>query len=113
MNLQWLRFVLRRLPGMAAERQRVAELADWLRAALKDAGVATLGASNIVPVLIGDGARAVAVARSLREAGFWAAAVRPPTVPPGTSRLRLSLNAAMSREALAPLPGLIAEALDG
>lgn len=111
LNLEWLRFVLKRLPELNTARKRVADMAARLREALDGQGLRTAGASNIVPVIIGDAGRAVAVAEALREAGYWVSAVRPPTVPEGTSRLRLSLNAAMSWETLAPLPKLIAQAL--
>lgn len=110
-NVAWLRFVLARLPEMAAERRRVAELSEGLRQALRAEGLDTMGASNIVPVLIGDSSRTLAVAEEVRSQGFWVTAIRPPTVPQGTSRLRLSLNASMSWEMLAPLPGLIAQAM--
>jgi 8-amino-7-oxononanoate synthase len=52
--------------------------------------------SPIVPVIIGEEALAVAASERLREAGFRIPAIRPPTVPPGTSRLRVSLSAAHS-----------------
>ena len=110
-NVEWLRFVLGRLPAMQAERQHVAALAGNLRQALSKEGLRTMGASNIVPVLIGDAARTVDVAAQVREQGYWVTAIRPPTVPQGTSRLRLSLNASMSWEKLAPLPKLIAQAM--
>ncbi|BAL24704.1 8-amino-7-oxononanoate synthase [Azoarcus sp. KH32C] len=48
----------------------------------------------IQPVVIGDNAEAVAVARALWDEGIWVPAIRPPTVPNGTARLRVSLSAA-------------------
>ena len=110
--VEWVRFVLKRLPELGAVRRRVAGMADQLRADLRAQGLQTGGESNIVPVIIGDAGRTVAVARTVQEAGYWVSAVRPPTVPQGTSRLRLSLNASMNRESLAPLPGLIAAAME-
>jgi 7-keto-8-aminopelargonate synthetase-like enzyme len=49
--------------------------------------------SQILPVLIGEAERAVAVGTRLLDEGVYVAAIRPPTVPPGTSRLRVSLMA--------------------
>lgn len=84
------------------------ERGDTLRAhlaALIDALRSRLGLSRwqvlpsrtaIQPVVIGDNAETLAVGRALREEGLWVPAIRPPTVPPGTARLRISLSAAHS-----------------
>jgi 8-amino-7-oxononanoate synthase len=49
--------------------------------------------SPIVPVIIGDETEAVAASADLLARGLWVPAIRPPTVPPGTSRLRITLSA--------------------
>ena len=54
--------------------------------------------SPIVPVMLGDEARAMAAADGLRERGLLVPAIRPPTVATGTSRLRISLSAAHTDE---------------
>lgn len=110
-SVHWLCFVLRQIPLMRDQRDKVDQLATRFRAALREAGLKTDGSSNIVPVLVGDAGRAVAAAERVCEAGYWVKAVRPPTVPAGTSRLRLSLNAAMDWEQLAPLPAIIKASL--
>jgi len=56
--------------------------------------------SPIVPIIIGEDAQAVAVAENLRAQGFDIRAIRPPTVPAGTARLRLSLNANLGEASL-------------
>jgi 8-amino-7-oxononanoate synthase len=82
-------------------RQRVRELAATLRRRLSSAGVPIgSGTSHIVPVLIGDNDAAVAVAEDLQDAGFDVRAIRPPTVPSGTARLRVSVNATLTDEVL-------------
>lgn len=50
-------------------------------------------ATPIQPLLLGEAARALALSRALFERGYWVAAIRPPTVPAGTSRLRVTLSA--------------------
>jgi len=50
----------------------------------------------IQPLLIGDNHKALALSEGLRERGIWVAAIRPPTVPQGTARLRITLSAAHS-----------------
>lgn len=54
--------------------------------------------SPIVPVVLGDERRALQASAALLEAGIWVPAIRPPTVPPGTSRLRVTLSAAHTDE---------------
>ena len=110
-SAHWLCFVLRQIPLMQKQRAKVGQMAEKFRHALRDAGLQTLGSSNIVPVMVGDATRAVAAAERICDSGYWVKAVRPPTVPTGTSRLRLSLNAAMDWEQLAPLPAIIAKSL--
>jgi len=64
--------------------------------------------TQIVPLIAGSNHAALSLSKRLREAGFFATAIRPPTVPAGTARLRLAFTAAHST---ADLDGLL-EALD-
>lgn len=59
--------------------------------------------SAIVPVILGDPARALVAAQTLEDAGFLVVAMRPPTVPEGTSRLRITFSAGHSDEDVARL----------
>lgn len=54
--------------------------------------------SAIQPLLVGDAVRAMKLSEQLRDAGLLISAIRPPTVPAGTSRLRITLSAAHSEE---------------
>jgi len=76
-------------------RERLLARARYLRERL---GLA--GDSPIIPIIIGENERAVAVARELQAAGFDVRAIRPPTVPPGTARLRVTVNQGLSEEVL-------------
>jgi 8-amino-7-oxononanoate synthase len=83
------------LPGLEGERLRLAANADRLRAALAGAGLDTARSSTqIVPVLIGGADEAVAASQALEAEGILGVAIRPPTVPQGTSRIRFALTAA-------------------
>lgn len=57
----------------------------------------------VQPIVIGDNAESLQAAASLYEQGFWVPAIRPPTVPVGTARLRITLSAAHTSEDLALL----------
>lgn len=91
-------------------RGRLHVNARRLRGALADAGleVARQG-SPIVPVVIGDNARSVEIAQRLARRGFDVRAVRPPTVPEGTARLRLSVHADHAGGDLDALAAAVAE----
>jgi 8-amino-7-oxononanoate synthase len=83
--------VLRERPELGSE---ACALASRLRGALRSAGwQVPEGRSPIVPVIVGDEAAALALSARLREAGHWAPAIRPPTVPPGQCRLRVTVTA--------------------
>jgi len=78
-----------------ALRQRLAALIDQFRAGAGDLPMTiTASRSAIQPLIVGENARALHLARTLREQGIWVTAIRPPTVPAGTARLRLTLTAA-------------------
>ena len=74
-------------------RRQLLERAIRLRELLMESNLPVQpGDSQIIPVILGDNTRAVAVAARMQQAGFDVRAIRPPTVPPGTARLRISVN---------------------
>jgi 8-amino-7-oxononanoate synthase len=82
-------------PAEAWRPAKLAAIARFAHAELQRRGFDTgASAGHIIPVLLGTPERALAVSAALLRAGFHAPAVRPPTVPAGTARLRLSLTAA-------------------
>jgi 8-amino-7-oxononanoate synthase len=92
-------------------RRRVLDLSARLRAALRDRSFDTGGSvTPIVPIIVGEPRRALDLAGALLERGIFCPAVRPPTVPPAGSRLRISLTADHTQEDLARLVRALAEA---
>ena len=83
-----------------SRQQRLHELADRLRVSLRDCGfeIPAGCVAPIVPVIIGDPEATVETARRLEDRGFLVPAIRPPTVPNGSSRLRISLSCAHSHD---------------
>ncbi|HAU5605648.1 TPA: 8-amino-7-oxononanoate synthase [Citrobacter koseri] len=84
-----------RSPEGADRREKLAALIQRFRSGVK-ASDFTLANSHsaIQPLIVGDNARALRLADTLREQGCWVSAIRPPTVPAGTARLRLTLTQA-------------------
>lgn len=74
-------------------RQELHERILYFKEALRQGGMsADLGPTQIIPLQLGESAKAVAAAQYLREHGLFVPAVRPPTVPEGTARLRFSIT---------------------
>src|SRR5690606_7107428 len=103
---------------------RIAREEGWRRDRLRDAARAArtrlhqMGCdpggdsdSAIVPIPIGDPASTMRVAAGLERAGFVVGAIRPPTVPAGTSRLRITLSAAHGPEDIRRLCSALGAAL--
>ena len=84
------------VPGMDAERERLARNSQRLREVLAQRNYDTLGSTTqIVPAVIGAEQDTLDAAQGLENAGVLAVAIRPPTVPAGSSRLRLTLSSAL------------------
>ncbi|WP_353861477.1 8-amino-7-oxononanoate synthase [Azospirillum formosense] len=99
------------VPTLDAERARLQAMAERLRAAFHGLGIATAGSSTqIVPAIVGAEEDALALSRRLEEHGILGIAIRPPTVPPGTSRLRFALSAAHTDADMDALTGAVADA---
>ena len=116
-------------PAMAAaalEALRIAEVEPWRRQHVKDrarqlrgrlraAGRTTTGAddAHIVPIVVGDALRTMALVADLRRRGFLIGGVRPPTVPEGTARLRVSVSAVHAPELVDMLAANLIDAMRG
>lgn len=96
-----------------SEPQRRVELharSSWLREELRGQGWDLCGsASQIIPLRVGAAGRAVELAAKLMDAGFFVPAIRPPAVPEGGSRLRLSLRWSHTGEQLQRLVETLGE----
>jgi 8-amino-7-oxononanoate synthase len=113
-TVNWNRFVFQHMLSMNRERLHLQQLSTQLRHAFTEKGIATRGTTNIVPVLIGDDSLALAQAKKLQErGGYLVLPVRPPTVPEGTARFRLSICANMQWKDLQELPLQIAAMASG
>jgi 8-amino-7-oxononanoate synthase len=93
----------------ASRRAHLREISAVLRDGLAAAGV-NFGASSthIIPVILGSNEAALRVASELQRNGFAVRAIRPPTVPPGTARVRISLTSRITHEEIRHLVRVIA-----
>jgi 8-amino-7-oxononanoate synthase len=89
------------LPTLAQERERLQRNAQWVRHCWQEAEVDTgLSTTQIIPWIVGSEQRAMRLSAALEQQGILAVAIRPPTVPPGQSRIRFSLTALHDQEML-------------
>jgi len=116
------------LPAAVAEATRaslkIAIEVNWRRDKLKQLseqfslGAEQLGlqvmpsASAIQPILIGDSQRAVDISNALLNAGFLVSAIRPPTVPQGSARLRVTFSALHEAQQVDQLLDALAKAIE-
>lgn len=94
----------------AARRQRLSENIEHLGSLFRSQGLPG-SASPIFPVVVGEANRAMALTEELLRSGCYAQGIRPPTVPRGTSRLRISVTAAHRPDDLTRLANALAQAL--
>jgi 8-amino-7-oxononanoate synthase len=96
-----LRAALRLAVGMDQEREELKVRSADLAESLRREGWQTMGSSTqIVPAVIGENAAAMAAAEFLQREGFAVRAIRPPTVPKGTARLRFSVTHGINSDEL-------------
>jgi 8-amino-7-oxononanoate synthase len=106
-----LREALRILQEEPERRARLNQLADHARQRLKDALGLKTPDTHILPIIIGESEPTLRIADSVQAAGFDVRAIRPPTVPAGTSRLRLSITLHADAATIDALVAAIGEAL--
>lgn len=93
-------------------REHLQQLIAQFRAGIADLGLELMDSpSPIQPILVGSSARALALSAALREQGILVTAIRPPTVPQGTARLRVTLSADHSQNDVAQLVAALKQAI--
>lgn len=93
--------------AQSSRTQRSGDFSNGAAILSQAANLPEVGA--IVPVIVGPSEQALALAARLVERGLWVPAIRPPTVPDGTARLRISLSSAHTAEMLARLVEALGE----
>jgi len=107
--LSWNLFILNKVERMTEKRKHLEQLSNRLRKKLHQYNLQTRGNTNIVPVIIGNNRRALDISEQIKKDGYLVFPIRPPAVPEGTARFRLSLMADMVWSDIKKLPQLIAQ----
>lgn len=93
-------------------RKELRNKVDLFKKSLRQGKItADLGPSQIIPLVVGESAKAVEIANQLQQQGIFATAIRPPTVPKGSARLRFSITRHFSEADLKKTAALLAESL--
>ena len=97
-NVAWTHFIFERLPQFSKERTHLEQLSEFLRQEVEHRTQIMPSQTCIVPYILGENEATLAKAKDLQEQGYYCLPIRPPTVPKGTSRIRLSLTADMTMD---------------
>ena len=97
-NVAWSHFIFERLPQFSKERTHLERLSAFLRQEVEHKTQIMPSQTCIVPYILGENEATLAKAKDLQEQGYYCLPIRPPTVPKGTSRIRLSLTADMTMD---------------
>ena len=97
-NVAWTYFIFERLPQLSKERTHLERLSAFLRQEVGHRTQIMPSQTCIVPYILGENEATLAKAKDLQEQGYYCLPIRPPTVPKGTSRIRLSLTADMTMD---------------
>lgn len=97
-NVTWTHFIFERLPQLSKERTHLEQLSVFLRQEVEHRTQIMPSQTCIVPYILGENETTLTKAKDLQEQGYYCLPIRPPTVPKGTSRIRLSLTADMTMD---------------
>ena len=93
-NIEWTNWILNGKKNIVFEQKtKLDNLVLKVHNLLKEKNFSTTSSSHIIPIIIGTNEKATKISEELKSKGYYIPAIRPPTVPEGTSRLRISLTA--------------------
>lgn len=107
------RMSLQLIKAEPERRERLRSLITVFREACVAAGLDLMESSTpIQPIILGDSKKALDASIALERKGFWVTAIRPPTVPKGSARLRITLTAEHSKSQVESLVSALAEVIN-
>lgn len=108
LQVAWTSYLFQLLPHMEERRKHLQRLSASVAQALQGKG-GEISSSHIIPYIVRDSEACLRLAEFLQRKGFYCLAIRPPTVPQGTARLRLSITADLDEENIRPLNKLLVD----
>lgn len=112
-NLLWTDYILKNLPSFNKQRELLKEKSEYFRQKLLNNGIEFKGESHILAIIVGDNKRCLELANNLQKEKIEVQAVRPPTVPEGTSRIRISLHERLSFDDLDRVVEILKTQIEG
>jgi len=106
-NIAWSSFVLDKSITLEKERITLNNISKTLKTKLHKAGIKIVGDSHILAIIVGGNLECLNLAKRLSENGITVQAIRPPTVPLGTSRIRISLHSNLSQSEIEKIVTII------
>lgn len=106
-NIYWNYFVLKQIKNWNAKRNHLQSLAKIFQNELHANGITSGSSTQIIPIVIGNNAKADEVTAKLREMGYLLFPIKHPVVPKDTARIRISLTANLEWDDIKDLPHLI------
>ena len=108
LQVAWTSYLFQLLPHMEERRKHLQRLSASVAQTLQGKG-GEISSSHIIPYIVRDSEACLRLAEFLQRKGFYCLAIRPPTVPQGTARLRLSITADLDEENIRPLNELLVD----
>ena len=106
-NIAWSSFIIDKIIKMTVQRNSVKEKARYLKNKLKESNIDALGETHILAILVGENDKCLKLSNYLQKNNIKVQAIRPPTVPKNTARIRISLHANLSFDELDKLAQII------
>ncbi|MCW3789333.1 aminotransferase class I/II-fold pyridoxal phosphate-dependent enzyme [Plebeiibacterium sediminum] len=100
-NMAWSKFIIDKMPAFSIYREHLKNLSAQCNQNINNLGF-NVSQSYIIPIVVGENKIAVTLAEHLQSKGYLVFPIRPPTVPQGTARLRISLTANLNPHLLNP-----------
>lgn len=97
-NIAFTLYVFENLSKLKSRQKHLQKLCALLKSHLQDSGIHFLGRAQIFCIMTHDNQKTLELSQRLEERGFYAPAIRPPTVPSNQARIRISLHAGLDKE---------------